>query len=43
MKLNAINAVNSAINCQPLKNVAFSKKQAPEAAPEGSDRNYPAH
>ena len=34
MKLNAINAVNSAINCQPLKNVAFSKKQAPEAAPE---------
>lgn len=34
MKLNAINAVNSAINCQPLRNVAFSKKQAPEVASE---------
>lgn len=29
-----LNAVNSAINCQPLKNVAFSKNQAPEVVSE---------
>jgi hypothetical protein len=34
MKLNAINAVNSVINCQPLKNVDFGKKQAKEASYE---------